>query len=71
MAAGRGSGGMDYVIVPGDVAHSFMPYRMRGTEPGVSMPELGRTLVHDEGAALIEQWIAAMPRSEPPTGARQ
>ena len=69
-AAGRGSGGMDYAIVPGDVAHSFMPYRMRGTEPGIMMPELGRSLVHDEGAALIEQWIAAMPAATPPPGAR-
>ncbi|MEQ1509216.1 MAG: SO2930 family diheme c-type cytochrome [Sphingopyxis sp.] len=69
VAAGRGSGDMDYDIVPGDPARSILLYRMRSTDPGVAMPELGRSLVHDEGAALIEQWIAAMPRSTPPTGA--
>jgi hypothetical protein len=25
------------------------------------MPELGKRLVHDEGVALIREWIAAMP----------
>jgi len=24
------------------------------------MPELGRTMVHQEGVALIRQWIASM-----------
>ncbi|MEQ1725757.1 MAG: SO2930 family diheme c-type cytochrome [Sphingopyxis sp.] len=69
VAAGRGSGALDYAIVPGDPAHSILLYRMRSTDPGVAMPELGRSLVHDEGAALIEQWIAAMPAATPPTGA--
>ncbi|MEQ1686958.1 MAG: SO2930 family diheme c-type cytochrome [Sphingopyxis sp.] len=69
VAAGRGSGALEYAIVPGDPARSILLYRMRSTDPGIAMPELGRSLVHDEGAALIEQWIAAMPRSSPPTGA--
>ena len=25
------------------------------------MPELGKRLVHDEGVALIREWIAVMP----------
>ena len=25
------------------------------------MPELGKRLVHEEGVALIREWIAAMP----------
>ncbi len=29
------------------------------------MPELGKRLVHDEGLALIREWIAAMPASFP------
>ena len=67
-AAGRGSGSLEYAIVPGDPARSILLYRMRSTDPGIAMPELGRSLVHDEGVALIEHWIAAMPRSSPPTG---
>ena len=35
---------------------------MTSTEPGVMMPELGRTLTHDEGLALVRAWIAEMPR---------
>ena len=30
-------------------------------EPGVMMPELGRTLVDKQALALIREWIAAMP----------
>lgn len=69
VAAGRGSGSLEYAIVPGDPTRSILLYRMRSTDPGIAMPELGRSLVHDEGAALIEQWIAAMPAATPPTGA--
>ncbi len=66
VAAGRGSGGLDFAIEPGRPDRSFMLYRMHSTDPGIAMPELGRGLVHDEGVALIEQWIAAMPAGTPP-----
>jgi hypothetical protein len=33
---------------------------MRSHEPGVMMPEQGRTTTHVEGVALIEQWISAL-----------
>ncbi|WP_432770726.1 MAG: hypothetical protein HEQ22_08355 [Sphingopyxis sp.] len=61
-AAGRGSGGMDFAIAPGDAAHSFMIYRLESTDPGIAMPEVGRSTVHREGAALLRQWIAEMPK---------
>ena len=61
-AAGRGSGGMDFAIAPGDPAHSFMIYRLESTDPGIAMPEVGRSTVHREGAALLRQWIAEMPK---------
>ena len=63
-AAGRGSGGMDFAIAPGDPAHSFMIYRLESTDPGIAMPEVGRSTVHKEGAALLRQWIAEMPKDE-------
>lgn len=61
-AAGRGSGGMDFAIAPGDPARSFMIYRLESTDPGIAMPEVGRSTVHKEGAALLRQWIAEMPK---------
>lgn len=60
VAAGRGSGGHDFSIAPGSPATSIIPYRMNSTDPGIMMPELGRTTIHDEGVALVRDWIAAM-----------
>ncbi len=62
-AAGRGSGGMDFAIAPGDPARSFLIYRLESTDPGIAMPEVGRSTVHKEGAALLRQWIAEMPKA--------
>ncbi|PQM29609.1 hypothetical protein CVO77_01475 [Sphingopyxis lindanitolerans] len=61
-AAGRGSGGMDFAIKPGDPDHSFLIYRLESLDPGIAMPELGRGVVHKEGVALLRQWIAEMPK---------
>ncbi|MFN4185775.1 MAG: SO2930 family diheme c-type cytochrome [Hyphomonas sp.] len=60
VAAGRGSGGLKQVIVPGDPGASILLYRMASTEPGVAMPELGRSVSDPESLALIREWIAAM-----------
>ncbi|WP_414712739.1 SO2930 family diheme c-type cytochrome, partial [Sphingopyxis sp.] len=62
-AAGRGSGGMDFAIAPGDPGRSFLIYRLESTDPGIAMPEVGRSTVHKEGAALLRQWIAEMPKA--------
>lgn len=61
VAAGRGSGDLKVAIDPGHPDASILPYRMASTEPGVMMPELGRSITHEEGVALIRAWIAAMP----------
>jgi len=63
VAAGSGSGGLAYDIVPGAPDQSILVFRMESTELGAMMPELGRSTVHEEGAALIRQWIAAMEGS--------
>lgn len=60
VAAGRGSGGFDYTIAPGQPDRSIMLYRLRSLDPGVAMPELGRASVHEEGVSLLEQWVAGM-----------
>ncbi len=60
VAAGRGSGGLEFDVKPGDPAGSIIVHRMKSLEPGVMMPELGRSLPDAEGIALIEAWIAGM-----------
>lgn len=62
VAAGRGTGDFLVDILPGDPSHSIMPFRMASTDPGIKMPELGRGLVHEEGVALINKWIASLPK---------
>lgn len=39
---------------------SMMVHRISSTEVAVRMPLLGRTLVHEEGLALIEEWINSL-----------
>jgi uncharacterized repeat protein (TIGR03806 family) len=60
VAAGRGSGGFDFVIEPGHPERSILIYRLKNTDPGIAMPEVGRATVHKEGAELLEQWIREM-----------
>ncbi len=60
IAAGRGSGGFLYDIVPGKPNESITVFRMKSTDPGVMMPELGRKLVHEEGVKLIADWITVI-----------
>lgn len=64
-AAGRGSTGLDFAIKPGAPDQSYLLARMASLEPGIAMPELGRATVHDEGVALIRQWIATRPDPAP------
>lgn len=61
VAAGTGSGGFRFNIIPGKPDESIMIYRMLSTEPDVAMPELARSIVHEEGVQLIREWIAALP----------
>jgi parallel beta-helix repeat protein len=60
VAAGSGSGGLNYAIVPGNADESITHYRMNSNEPDVRMPEIGRTLIHDEGVALVREWIDSL-----------
>ena len=63
VAAGRGSGGRLYDIVPGKPDESILVYRIESTDPGVMMPELPRRLVDEEGVALVREWIAGLDTS--------
>ncbi|MFM9075936.1 MAG: SO2930 family diheme c-type cytochrome [Bacteroidota bacterium] len=60
IAAGKGSGGLKFDVVPGHPEQSILVHRINSTDPGVMMPELGRTMVHREGVDLITRWIREM-----------
>ncbi|HJL16230.1 MAG TPA: SO2930 family diheme c-type cytochrome [Sandaracinaceae bacterium LLY-WYZ-13_1] len=60
VAAGAGTGGRTYDIVPGAPDESVMVFRMESEEPGIKMPELPTVLSHAEGVALVREWIANM-----------
>jgi uncharacterized repeat protein (TIGR03806 family) len=60
IAAGDGSGGLKYAIVPGNADESILHFRMNSNEPEVRMPESGRSVIHTEGVQLIADWINAM-----------
>lgn len=60
IAAGRGSGGYKFGIEPGHPENSILMHRIESTEPGVMMPPLPKRMIHDEGIALLQEWILAM-----------
>jgi len=60
IAAGQGTGGRAYSIVPGAPEDSIIVFRMATDDPGSRMPELGRSLVHREGVALVSEWVRGL-----------
>ena len=60
VATGRGSGGFKYSIAPGNSDESILLHRMISTDPGVMMPESGRSLTHHEAIRMIKEWVDQM-----------
>ena len=60
VATGRASGNLKYSIVPGKPEESILLQRMISTDPGIMMPESGRSLSHTEAIELIEKWILSL-----------
>ena len=60
VAAGGGSGGLQFGIVPGKPDSSILYFRMAATELDIRMPETGRSIVHEEGLVLISEWISSL-----------
>ena len=60
-SAGEGGEDREFDIVPGDPEQSILWYRTATEDVGAMMPDIGRSLQHDVGAALIWRWIADMP----------
>jgi hypothetical protein len=50
-----------FSILPGRPDQSILLHRLQSSDPGIMMPQFGRSVAHAEGVALIRQWIAAMP----------
>ena len=68
VAAGKGTGGRRYDIIPGKPDDSILMYRIESEEPGARMPNLARSMVHHESNQLIRDWILSMPVVEEPAG---
>lgn len=61
VAAGRGTGGRRFSIVPGQPDKSILIHRVTTTEPDERMPEIGRALPHDRAIELLRDWVASIP----------
>ncbi len=48
---------MNFIISPSNIARSVMHYRLSTNDEALRMPLLGRTMVHQEGVQLLEDWI--------------
>ncbi len=60
VAGGHGGGGLPFDVAPGEPEKSILLYRVGSDVPGTMMPEIGRSLVHAEGLALLRGWITQM-----------
>ncbi|MEZ9595797.1 parallel beta-helix domain-containing protein [Shewanella sp. 10N.261.52.F9] len=58
-----GGGSLGFDIVPGKPEESILHFRMESNDPGDRMPEIGRSLSHAEGVALINEWIKRLPEA--------
>ena len=51
------------IISPGNYSKSIMNFRLTSVEESERMPLLGRTIVHDEGVALLQEWINSLTQT--------
>jgi parallel beta-helix repeat protein len=58
--AGSSSGGHDFDIVPGSAMDSILSFRLHASTPGIQMPPIARSVVHDEAVAVIDDWITTV-----------
>lgn len=59
-SAGR-VGTLLYDLVPGKPDESILVARMESTRAKEMMPQIGRSVVHQEGLDLIREWVRSMP----------
>ena len=63
-SAGR-VGTLTYDLFPGHPEQSILLARMQSTRPKEMMPQIGRSVVHEEGVALVRDWIQSLPMEAP------
>lgn len=49
------------IVSPNNTAQSTLYYMMTTDNTNFRMPRVGRTMVHQEGVNLVQQWIASLP----------
>lgn len=49
------------IIKPNNATNSTLHYMMNTNNTFFRMPRVGRTIVHQEGVALVEEWINSLP----------
>jgi hypothetical protein len=59
-SAGR-VGTLIYDLVPGKPDESILVARMLSIRPKEMMPQIGRSVIHQEGVALISEWVRSLP----------
>jgi len=55
---------MNFILAPNNVQRSLMHFRLNSNNEAVRMPLLGKSLVHQEGVALLEDWINSIQTCE-------
>lgn len=63
MASEEISPTLQRLITPGIPNKSVLHYRLNSNDESERMPMLGRSIVHDEGVSLIEQWISSLTQT--------
>jgi len=53
-------GRLTYDLVPGAPEESILIYRLESSAPKISMPQIGRAVVHEEGLKLLREWVASL-----------
>ena len=51
---------LTFIVTPGNTERSVMHFRLHTTQEQWRMPLLGRTLHHEEGVQLLEDWINSL-----------
>ncbi len=64
VAAGAGTGGFRYDIVPGNPDESILVFRVNSLDPEVKMPELPNRIIDQFGLSLLRDWISSMPADD-------
>lgn len=54
------TGNRPFDIVPGSPEESILLYRMESLRAKEMMPEIGRSVLHEEGIALVREWLATL-----------